>query len=133
VSGIDKAGRVTTDPSDYRTRFLRGFGFPAVHAELEGKALEAARASMTERPPWEAEIPLASLADAAFPTLVVRGDWSTAPESARGLAGAALHAVCDVLETRLNAERAIFPAAHNPQLLSEAFNKQLRAFWESAA
>jgi len=131
IAGIEDASRGATDPSDYRMRFLRGFGFPAERVELEGTALAAARASMTERPPWEAEIPLAR-AEKSTPTLVVRGDWSTAPEPARRLAGAALHAVCDVLEERLGADRAVLPAAHNPQLLGTPFNERLRAFWESA-
>jgi hypothetical protein len=119
-------------PSEYRIRFLRGFGFPAEPATLRGPDLEAARASMTERPPWEADIPLDALAAAGVRTLVIRGDWRAAPEPARGRAGAAFHAVCDVLERRLGAERAVFPSAHNPQRLGGAFNDRLRAFWEEA-
>jgi pimeloyl-ACP methyl ester carboxylesterase len=130
VKHIDDALRTATDPADYRVRFLRGFGFPAEREELSGPALEAARASMGERPPWEAEIPFDTLRGVR--TLVVRGDWSTAPPGARQAAGAAFAAVCDVLEERLDAEAATFPAAHNPQLLGEPFNELLRSFWESA-
>ena len=30
----------------------------------------------------------------------------------------------------LDAESAIFPGAHNPQLLGAPFNERLRTFWE---
>jgi hypothetical protein len=87
---------------------------------------------MTERPQWEAEIPLDRLADAGLRVLLVQGDWSPAPNSARALAGAAFRAVCDVLNDPLRAERAVFPAAHNAQRLGRIFNDRLRAFWEAA-
>lgn len=121
--------REAEDPSDYRVRFLRAFGFPARHAELQGLELEAARSSWRERAPWEAEIPCDDLR--GLRTLVVRGDWQETAPTARELGGAALHKVCDVLETRLGASAAVFPAAHNPQFLGEPFNERLRAFWEA--
>jgi hypothetical protein len=40
--------------------------------------------------------------------------------------------VCDVLYERLDAQRAIFPAAHNPQRLGLLFNQRVRTFWEAA-
>ena len=132
IRNIETAARSTESPSEYRARFLRGFGFPAQPTPLEGKVLQAARASMTERPPWEADIPLDDLAAARLRVLLVQGDWCPAPDSARGLAGAAFRAVCDVLDERLTAERAILPAAHNPQKLGSVFNARLRSFWESA-
>jgi pimeloyl-ACP methyl ester carboxylesterase len=132
IRNIDAAARATQDPSEYRAAFLRGFGFPAQPTPLEGENLTAARASMTERPPWEAEIPLDDLARAGLRVLLVQGDWCPAPESARALAGAAFRAVCDVLNDRLDAQRALFPAAHNPQKLGNLFNDRVRAFWEAA-
>ena len=132
IRNIEAAGGTTESPSEYRARFLRGFGFPAQATPLEGRVLEAARASMTERPPWEAEIPLDDLAAARLRVLLVQGDWCPAPDSARGLAGAAFRAVCDVLDARLDSERAILPASHNPQKLGSVFNARLRKFWESA-
>jgi pimeloyl-ACP methyl ester carboxylesterase len=122
----------TQDPSEYRVAFLRGFGFPAQPTGLGGQELAAARASMTERPPWEAEIPLDELARASFRVLLVQGDWCPAPVPARVLAGEAFRAVCDVLHDTLVAERALFPAAHNPQKLGGVFNDRVRAFWEAA-
>jgi len=132
IRRIDAAGEETADPSEYRARFLRAFGFPAETAPLEGLSLEAARASMGERPPWEAEIPLDVLAGAGLRVLVVRGDWCPAPDTARERAGAAFHAVCDVLRQRLATENAIFPAAHSPQQLGKLFNDRVRTFWETA-
>jgi hypothetical protein len=131
IRNVEAARTDASDPSDYRMRFLHGFGFPAERVTLQGTALEAARASMTERPPWEAEIPLDGLAASGLRVLLVQGDWCPAPDSARALAGAAFRAVCDVLDDRLAAERAIFPAAHNPQKLGSLFNERLRAFWEA--
>jgi pimeloyl-ACP methyl ester carboxylesterase len=131
IRNIDAAA-ATDDPSAYRAAFLHGFGFPGTPVALEGEVLAAARASMTERPPWEAEIPLDELAQAGLRVLLVQGNWCPAPETARALAGAAFRAVCDVLDERLDATRAVFPAAHNPQKLGKPFNERVRAFWESA-
>jgi hypothetical protein len=62
------------------------------------------------------------LRDAAFPKLVVSGGWS-----------APFDAVCDVLEERLGADRAILPGmGHNPQLLGQPFNDLLRDFLRHA-
>jgi pimeloyl-ACP methyl ester carboxylesterase len=132
IRNIGAAAAATQDPSEYRAAFLRGFGFPAQANALDGEPLAAARASMTERPPWEAQIPLDDLAAAGLRVLLVQGDWCPAPDSARARAGAAFRAVCDVLDERLQPERAVFPAAHNPQKLGTIFNVRLRAFWEPA-
>ena len=132
IRNIAAAARATEDPSEYRAAFLHAFGFPARATQLEGNNLSAARASMTERPPWEAEIPLDDLAHAGLRALLAQGDWCPAPESARARAGAAFRAVCDVLYDRLDAERALFPSAHNPQKLGAVFNARVRSFWEAA-
>jgi pimeloyl-ACP methyl ester carboxylesterase len=77
-----------------------------------------ARLLMVERPPWEAEIPLAALAAAPFPTLVVSGGH-----------GRAFDAVCDVLERSLGAERAVIPGAgHGVPRVGAPFNERLEAF-----
>jgi pimeloyl-ACP methyl ester carboxylesterase len=129
-NGVQKAMAEATDPSDYRARFLRNFGFPAPDVVLEGSALEAARASWHERNPGEAVIPFDKLRD--IPALVVRGDWGKAPPLARERGAAIFHAICNVIERRLQAESATFPAAHRPQELGKTFNDTLRAFWETA-
>lgn len=108
--------------------FLREF-----YAAVAGRSFElpdplppdlrqGAETLMVERGPWEARPPLDELAAAPFPKLVVSGGWS-----------AAFDAVCDVLEERLDAERAVLPGmGHNPQLLGGRFNDLLRAFARSA-
>lgn len=128
-----QAAAAVDDPVEYRAAFLRGFGFPGGRVQLEGEALAAASASMRERPPWEAEIPLDELARRRSRVLLVQGDWCPAPDTARALAGAAFRAVCEVLGERLNASRTTLPAAHNPQKLGRPFNDRVRAFWEEAA
>ena len=85
---------------------------------------------MSERPPWKAQIPLDELSAAGVRVLLAQGDWCPAPDSARALAGAAFGAVCDVLDTRLRATRAVFPSAHSPQRIGTLFNDRLRSFWE---
>jgi len=130
IGNIVAARSSTDDPAEYRALFLQGFGFPSDPVVLEGEDLDAARASMTERPPWEAQIPLDEVSSAGVRVLLAQGDWCPAPDSARALAGAAFAAVCNVLGARLNAERAVFPSAHSPQRLGSLFNNRLRAFWE---
>jgi hypothetical protein len=78
---------------------------------------------MVERGPWEARPPLDELRASPFPKLVVSGGWS-----------AAFDAVCDVLEQRLDAERAVLPGkGHNPQLLGAPFNELLTDFVRRAS
>jgi pimeloyl-ACP methyl ester carboxylesterase len=132
ISELAELQRTTHEPSRYRLGFLRAFGFAPRDVELKPAALAAARASMGERPPWEADLPLDELAAAPFPKLVVRGDWRTAPPEARRRARSTFHAICDVLEMRLRAQSAELPAAHNPQALGQPFNERLRAFWSGS-
>jgi len=78
---------------------------------------QGARASMAERPPWEADIPLDELAAAPFPKLVVSGAHH-----------AAFDAVCDVLEERLGAERAVLPGAGHSLPRAPGYPERLKAF-----
>jgi pimeloyl-ACP methyl ester carboxylesterase len=83
---------------------------------------QGVRTLMVERNPWEADPPLAKLRAAPFPKLVVSGAHS-----------AAFDAVCDVLEQRLDAERAVLPgAAHNAQR-APGFNERLAEFLASTS
>ncbi len=75
------------------------------------------RAMMVERAPWEAEIPFDALAAAPFPKLVVSGAHN-----------AAFDAVCDVLEARLDAERAVLPGAGHSIPRAPGFNERLDVF-----
>jgi pimeloyl-ACP methyl ester carboxylesterase len=107
--------------------FLGGF------LELVGSALRlpdplppplqrGAEILRVHRAPWEAEIPLDELAAAPFPKLVVSGAHHPA-----------FDAVCDVLEQRLGAERAVLPGArHSVQRAGGAFNVRLEEFLRAA-
>lgn len=123
-----------TDPATLFADFLEAWGLKRPSAKrLERQDPRALASSATERPPWEARIPLDELAEAPFPKLVVSGDWDEARPEARELAGRAFAAVCDVLEGRLGAERLRIPGAtHAAQLEGEAFNEPLRRFLRAA-
>jgi pimeloyl-ACP methyl ester carboxylesterase len=106
------------DPAAFLTSFLSLVGSSIPPGNLSPELLQGARTLMVERPPSEAVIPFDELAQAPFPKLVVSGGHS-----------AAFDAVCDVLEERLGAERAVLPGAgHSVQRLGEPFNELLTAF-----
>ena len=110
-------------PSEYLAFFL-----PLVGSGLElpdplPPALEqGARAALAERSPDEAVVPFDALAATAFPKLVVSGGHH-----------AAFDAVCDVLEARLPAERAVLPGAGHSLPRAPGYNEALVDFVERAA
>ncbi len=110
---------VPTEPRAYLEFFLPLVGSSLNLREPLSPAIEAgARAAIAERFPHEAVIPLAELAAAPFPKLVVSGGHN-----------AAFDAVCDVLEQRLGAQRAVLPGAgHSIPRLGEPFNALLEGF-----
>jgi hypothetical protein len=116
----------------FRAAFLRGMGFdrPAaantIASDIERRSV---RASMTERRPEEAHVPLAELRSAPFPKLVVRGAWDVAPRAARSICGAALTRVTRLLAEQIGSAEAVFPgASHSPQMLGDPFNVRLETF-----
>jgi pimeloyl-ACP methyl ester carboxylesterase len=110
------------DPGAFLHAFLRAVGSSIPPGELSPTLLQGARTLQVERYPWRAEPPLDELAAAPFPKLVVSGAHSPA-----------FDAVCDVLEERLGAERAVLPGrGHSVQLLGEPFNELLADFVERA-
>jgi pimeloyl-ACP methyl ester carboxylesterase len=111
-----------SDPAEFLTRFLTLVGSALPPGEYTPALLQGSRTLMVERPPSEAEPPLDELAAAPFPKLVISGAHS-----------AAFDAVCDVLEQRLGAQRAVLPGAgHSVPRLGEPFNEVLTAFVERA-
>jgi hypothetical protein len=111
----------------FAAAFYEALGFDAPSVELDERHAAAAATTAREPAPWDAEVPLDRLAAAPFRELVVSGAWDIAPPLAREIAGSAFGIICDVLEKKLPAERAIFRgAAHNPQLLSNQFNDRLK-------
>jgi pimeloyl-ACP methyl ester carboxylesterase len=115
---VASGAAISGDPETYLRGFLELVGSSQPEHPLSAALLQGARTLMVERPPWEAEIPLDELAATPFPKLVVSGGHSPA-----------FDAVCDVLEARLGARRAVLPGAgHGPQRLGEPFNELLASF-----
>jgi len=108
----------TDDPEAFLRGFLRYVGSNFEPPSPLPPALEqGARTLIVERLPWEATIPLDDLAAAPFPTLVVSGAHHDA-----------FDAVCDVLERRLSAERAVLPGAGHSAQRAPGFNERLEDF-----
>jgi len=86
--------------------------------ELPESLRLGAEHAMQERPPWEAEVPLARLAEAGIPALVVSGGHSTVFE-----------AVCDAVAAALGAERAVIEGkGHNVPATGAPYNARLERF-----
>jgi pimeloyl-ACP methyl ester carboxylesterase len=110
------------DPAEFLRAFMSEVGASMPPGDPSPALLQGARTLMVERYPWRAEIPLDALAATTFPKLVVSGAHSVP-----------FDAVCDVLEHRLGAERAVLPGAkHSVQRLGEPFNAVLADFVERA-
>ena len=112
----------TSAPGVFLPQFLdavgSGFDLPSpLTPELE----QGARALAVERGPWEAEIPLATLADTAFPKLIVSGAHHDA-----------FDAICDVLERDLYAERVVLPGFGHVVQRHPDFNAVLTDFIDRA-
>jgi pimeloyl-ACP methyl ester carboxylesterase len=108
------------DPGEFLRGFLALVGSSTPPGNFTPELLQGARTLMVERSPVEAVIPLDDLARTPFPKLVVSGGHSPAFE-----------ALCDVLEDRLGAQRAlVLGAGHSVQRLGEPFNELLVGFVE---
>jgi pimeloyl-ACP methyl ester carboxylesterase len=106
------------EPRAFAEGFLALVGSAArLPEELPPELEQSIRATMAERAPWEAEIPLESLAAASFPKLVVSGAHHPA-----------FDAVCDVLEQRLAAERAVLPGAGHSLARAPGYADRLLPF-----
>ena len=106
------------DPGEFLRGFFALMGTSSPPGQFSPAFLQGSRTLRVERPPMEATFPFEELARASFPKLVVSGAHS-----------AAYDAVCDVLEERVGAERAVLPGAgHSVQRLGEPFNRILTNF-----
>jgi pimeloyl-ACP methyl ester carboxylesterase len=113
--------------------YRRGVDTPE-RPKLTQEGIRAAATTKSERPPWEAEIPLDALASAGCPTLIVSGPWDNLAAGDQALGRRAFGAVCDTLTQSLDARRVIIDGwAHGCQYSGEPFNGALRSFWESVA
>ena len=107
------------EPRAYLEFFLPLVGSSLRLSDPLPEWLEAGgRAAIAERSPDQAVVPFDELAAAPFPKLVVSGGHS-----------AAFDAVCDVLEERLDAQRAVLPGAgHSIPRVGEPLNALLASF-----
>jgi len=106
-------------PEQFGAAFGEALGFERPQ-EPDADRLSAIESFMQERSPYEAEIPFDKLQ--GVPVLVLSGGWHPA-----------FDAVCDVLEQRLGAERAVLPGKGHAAQHAPGFNERLLAFWESCA
>jgi pimeloyl-ACP methyl ester carboxylesterase len=107
-------------PEEFLRRFVETIGALGPYnapSPLPPEMEASVRAMMVERAPWEAEIPFDALAAAPFPKLVVSGAHN-----------AAFDAICDELEERLGAERAVLPGAGHSIPRAPGFNNLLEDF-----
>ena len=110
---------------DWVVRFLRAVGSDpdAFPPGLLATAVPLVPVVRRGRPAWEAEPPLAALASAAFPKLVVSGGHS-----------AGFDAICDDLAGRIGASRMVFAGAgHEVQFTGQPLNEALMALWRAAS
>jgi len=105
-------------PRAFAERFLGLVGSEVRLPDPLPRGLEQGiRATMAERLPSEAEIPLDELAAMPFPKLVISGAHHPA-----------FDAVCDVLEERLGAERAVLPGAGHSLARAPGYAERLLEF-----
>jgi pimeloyl-ACP methyl ester carboxylesterase len=108
-------------PREFLLLFRSGTGSTRETPDELPEWLErGARHARDERPPWQADVPLDTLAAAGFPALVVSGGHSDAFE-----------AVCDAIAAALDAERAVIPGrGHTVPATGAPYNERLTAFLE---
>ncbi len=111
------------EPEAFLRRFLVAVGSALdPPSPLPPELEQGARALKVERGPWEADIPLDTLAAAPFPKLVVSGHHHPAFDG-----------ICDVLEERLSAERVVLEGYGHTVQRHPEFNVRLTDFVERAS
>lgn len=116
------ASAARDEPEVFLRQFLAAVGSPfEPPAPLPPEIEQGARALAVERGPWEAEIPLSTLASTRFPKLVASGAHHEA-----------FDAICDVLERELPAERVVLPGYGHVVQVHPEFNAVLADFVERA-
>jgi pimeloyl-ACP methyl ester carboxylesterase len=109
---------------DWVVRFLELVGSDpaALSPDLLAAAVPLVPVFRRGRPVWSPGLPLAELATAAFPKLVVSGGHS-----------AGFDAICDDLARRIGASRAVAAGAgHEVQFTGPVVNELLRKLWRGA-
>jgi pimeloyl-ACP methyl ester carboxylesterase len=102
-------------------RFLKAVGSDPdeLSPELLSAAVPLTPILRRGRPIWSSDLPLAELATATFPKLVISGGHS-----------AGFDAICDDLAERIDATRAVAAGAgHEIQFTGQTLNEMLLALW----
>jgi pimeloyl-ACP methyl ester carboxylesterase len=110
---------------DWVVRFLTIVGSDpdALPPELIAAAVPLVPVLRRGRRIWEPDLPLAAVASAAFPKLVVSGGHSTG-----------FDAICDDLAERIGASRMVVEGAgHEIQFAGRPLNEALLAWWRTAS
>src|SRR5918992_736502 len=110
---------------DWVMRFLKAVGSDpdALSPELITAAVSLVPLLRHGRPIWQSDLPLAELAAATFPKLVVSGGHS-----------AGFDAICDDLAEQIGASRAVIEGAgHEIQFTGTPINDTLLAHWRRVA
>ena len=116
------ASGLADTPDAFLRRFLAAVGSALEPpSPLPPELEQGAQALIVERGPWEAVIPLNTLAAAAFPKLVVSGHHHPAFDG-----------ICDVLEERLPAERVVLEGFGHTVQRHPDFNERLSDFVDRA-
>ena len=129
----NRQGMAALPPDLPAEEFLRmssePIGLPAL--EPTARRLRAARSALLERPCWEAEIPVAALAAARRPTLVLTGTWENATPLYREYGGEPIMACARITADRIGAELLRVPgASHWPHAeRPDVVNAALRDLW----
>lgn len=124
---VDEIRRIWVEDladEDWVVRFLKAVGSDpdALPPELIAAAVPLVPVLRHGRPPWSPELPLAELASAPFPKLVVSGGHS-----------AGFEAICDDLAEQIGASRAVIAGAgHEVQFAGPPVNDALLALWRQA-
>jgi pimeloyl-ACP methyl ester carboxylesterase len=100
--------------------------------EVTPDRLRAAATALRERPGWDAEVPIESLAACTWPKLVITGTWETASPDYRAWVGEAMTACGRIVAERIGATLlCVRGAAHEPHREQPAIvNAALRELWE---
>ncbi|MFZ4137917.1 alpha/beta fold hydrolase [Streptomyces koyangensis] len=129
-----RAATAALPPDLTPAEFLRGatesVGMETPEATPE--RLRAAATTMAELPCWDADIALAPLARAAFPKLLVSGDWEGAPEPYRTYAGLPLIACAEEIAEAAGAAHLVVPGYYPHTQQPERVNTALEHLWDAA-
>lgn len=125
VDGVRRAWDQDLPDDEWVVRFLKAVGsdpdeFPP---EFLDAAVPLVPVFRRGRPVWYPDLPLAELAAASFPKLVVSGGHS-----------AGFDAICDDLAERIGASRAVIEGAgHEIQFTGPPINNALLALWRDSS